>query len=415
MSDVQEKVIKAKEISRFLNSVTTAKKNEALQLMANALRAQSKFLLDENKKDLKRGEENGMSQSLLDRLSLNSDRINGMAEGLEIVISLPDPIGEVMEGWTRPNGLSMIKKRVPIGVIGIIYEARPNVTVDAVGLTLKSSNAVVLRGSSSAHMSNKAIVSVLNEAAKHADFPDNFVQLIEDTSRETVKELVSSNGYVDLVIPRGGVGLIQTVVKSATVPCIETGVGNCHVYIDEDAIKENAIKIAVNAKVQRPSVCNSAETLLIHKNVAREYLPSIIKELKESDVEIFGCKETQAIDPTINDVTDEHYATEFLDYKIAIKVVETVDVAIDHIYKYGTMHTEAIVSENVTTINKFKQEVDASAIMVNVSTRFTDGFEFGFGAEIGISTQKMHARGPMGLKELTTYKYVVEGSGQIRT
>lgn len=414
MSDVVEKSKQAKEISKFLITITSEQKNKALQVMANSLRTNKKYLLSENKKDLNQGEKENIGKALLDRLALNEQRIEDMAKGLEIIIDLPDSINEVMESWDRPSGFNISKIRVPIGVIAIIYEARPNVTVDAAGLTLKTSNAVVLRGSSSAINSNKAIVKTLNVALASIGFPVNTINLIENTDRESVPQLVTLKEYIDLVIPRGGAGLINTVVSTATVPCIETGTGNCHVYIDEFADVNNALKIAINSKVQRPSVCNAAESLLVHKNIATKVLPKIISEYQKNNVQIFGCKKVMEFSDGIQLATDIEFAEEFLDYKISIKIVDNIEEAIEHIDKFGTKHTEAIVSENKDSINLFSTKVDASSIMVNVSTRFTDGFEFGFGAEIGISTQKMHARGPMGLKELTTYKYIVKGSGQIR-
>ncbi|MDD5455862.1 MAG: glutamate-5-semialdehyde dehydrogenase [Candidatus Margulisbacteria bacterium] len=414
MSDVFNKAKKAKEVSLFLTGVTTGQKNSGLKFMAENLMSRQDYILQENALDLKNGEKAGMSKALLDRLALNVKRIENMAEGLKVLIDLPDPVGEVIEGSTRPNGLQIIKKRVSIGVIGIIYEARPNVTVDAAGLTLKSSNAVILRGSSSAINSNKAIVQVLNDALSKAGFPQGTIGLIEDTSRESVQDLITCKEFVDLVIPRGGAGLIETVINNATVPSIETGVGNCHVYVDKDARKEIIVPIVINSKVQRPSVCNAAETLLLHEDIADEMMPLIIRELKKNKVEIFGCPKTQKFDKEVKVATEEEYKTEFLDYKIAVKIVKDIKEAVKHINTYGTLHTEAVISENYTTLELFKSQVDAAAIMVNTSTRFTDGFEFGFGAEIGISTQKMHARGPMGLRELTTYKYIVEGNGQIR-
>lgn len=414
MSDVLYKAKAAKAISLFMSTVSTNQKNLGLAAMAKALIDHQEALLPANEKDIVAGRKAGMSETLIDRLSLSTDRIKSMSDGLQVVIDLPDPVGDVIEGWTPKNGLNILKKRVPIGVIAIIYEARPNVTVDAAGLTLKSSNAVILRGSSSAIESNRAIVKVLNEALLSVGFPANTIQLIEDTSRETVKELVTCKSFVDLVIPRGGAGLIQTVVDTATVPTIETGIGNCHVYIDKDADPSIVEPIVINAKVQRPSVCNAAESLLIHADVAQQYLPKLISALKAHHVVIVGCETTQQYDKTIMLATDEDYATEFLDYQIAIKVVKDVDEAIAHIARFGTRHTEAILSDNIKAIEAFESQVDAAAIMVNASTRFTDGFEFGFGAEIGISTQKIHARGPMGLRELTTYKYIVRGKGQIR-
>lgn len=415
MSDVLLKAKAAKLNSRYLATVSTKQKNIGLLSMADALNKHEQDILSANKKDISAGKKSGMNESLVDRLTLTSSRIKSMSDGLRVIAELPDPIGETLESWTRPNGLIITKKRVPIGVIGIIYEARPNVTVDSAGLTLKSSNAVILRGSSSAIESNIAIVKVLNDALVATGFPKGTIQLIEDASRDTVKELVTAKAFVDLVIPRGGAGLIKTVVETATVPCIETGVGNCHVYIDKDANPSIVEPIVINAKVQRPSVCNAAETLLVHSDVADKYLPALIQSLKSNNVVLVGCKIARKYDPNMVLATDEDYATEFLDLKMAIKVVADIDEAIDHIARFGTLHTEAIISDNGKAIEAFESRVDAAAIMVNVSTRFTDGFEFGFGAEIGISTQKMHARGPMGLKELTTYKYLVHGNGQIRS
>ncbi len=414
MTDVSAKAAMAKEISLFLAKCSTELKNRGLLAMAERLVGDKQVILDANKADISQGHKDKMSATLLDRLTLTQERIVAMADGLREIARLPDPVGEVMEGWIRPNGLQIIKKRVPIGVIGIIYEARPNVTVDAIGLTLKSSNAVILRGSSSTLHSNQAIVKVLSEALFSVGFPSQTIQLITDPSRDTVAELVTCNQFVDLVIPRGGATLIQSVIQISTVPCIETGVGNCHVYVDKDARPEIVVPIVLNAKAQRPSVCNAAETLLVHAEVAERYLPDLLQALRKEKVEIVGCEVTRGIDPAIQLASEGDYATEFLDYKIAVKVVKDVREAIEHISRFGTQHTEAILSENISAIEAFKTEVDAAAIMINTSTRFTDGFEFGFGAEIGISTQKMHARGPMGLRELTTYKYIVQGNGQIR-
>jgi glutamate-5-semialdehyde dehydrogenase len=414
VSDVLLKGKQAKEISKFLLTISSEKKNQALRTMARALRENKEYIINENKKDVDLGLAENIGKALLDRLSLNAERIEAMAEGLEIVADLPDPINEIIETWKRPNGLIITKKRVPVGVIGIIYEARPNVTVDAAGLTLKVSSSVVLRGSSSSIHSNLAIVKTLNNSLLGIGFPPNTINLIENTARETVKELVTLKEYIDLIIPRGGAGLINMVVSSSTVPCIETGTGNCHVYIDKDADVNKAIKIAINAKVQRPSVCNSTESLLIHKDIAEKVLPEITKEYLNQNVLIYGCPITMKYNNQILLATEKEYAQEFLDYKISIKVVDEIDEAISHIDAFGTKHTESIVSENKNALELFSQKVDASSVMLNASTRFTDGFEFGFGAEIGISTQKIHARGPMGLKELTTYKYLVQGDGHIR-
>ena len=412
-SDVLAKAKQAKQISSFLNSCHTIQKNNGLLAMANMLHNNHHSIIQANQIDVTLAKAENTPEALIDRLSLTPSRIEDMVEGLEAIAKLPDPIGEIIEGTSRPNGLIIQKKRVPIGVIAVIYEARPNVTVDVAGLTLKTSNACILRGSSSALNSNKALISLMNEALASKGFPKNTLSLIENTERSSVNEIVTCREYIDLVIPRGGAGLIQTVVTTATVPCIETGIGNCHVYIDKDAQASIILPIVINSKVQRPSVCNSAESLLIHESRIQE-LPAILSALKQYNVALYGCQKTQALDKSVLPATDKEYATEFLDYAISIKVVSSVEEAVEHITKFGSKHTEAILSNNLETIRYFEQHVDAAAIMINTSTRFTDGYEFGFGAEIGISTQKMHARGPMGLKELTTYKYIVEGQGQIR-
>jgi len=382
--------------------------------MEQALLADKETIIAENKKDIVKGKKNGLSQALLDRLTLTESRIEGMAKGLQLIEQLPDPIGEVIGGWTRPNGLKISKIRVPLGVIGIIYEARPNVTVDVTGLTLKSGNSVVLRGSSSAIHSNLFLVKILKKALSAIGIPDDVFQLIEESSHESVLQLVKMKKYLSLIIPRGGADLIQSVVDSATVPTLETGIGNCHVYVDKDADLTKAEAIVLNAKVQRPSVCNACETLLVHEKIAAQFLPSILLKLQEKGVEIRGCPTTKTLFSNSILATEEDWATEYLDLILAVKIVTDAEQAIHHIARYGTLHSEAIISENFSTIQHFIQQVDAAAIMVNASTRFTDGEEFGFGAEMGISTQKLHARGPVGLPELTTYKYVVEGSGHIR-
>lgn len=399
---------------RELAKLTTDEKNQLLKAAAAALRDNYKSIVDANEVDVKAAKENGVKESIIDRLTLNYDRIDAMADGLEQIAKLPDPIGEVINMKTLPNGLIVGQKRVPMGVIGIIYEARPNVTSDAFGLCLKAGSAVILRGGKEAINSNKAVISVFKDAISEMNINENIVQLIEDTSRETATEMMKMNGYIDVLIPRGGAGLIQSVVQNSTVPVIETGVGNCHIFVDETANLDNAVKIIVNAKAQRPGVCNAAETMLVHKNIADKFLPDAIKALREKGVEVRGDKSVQAV---VNDVVaadESDWETEYLDYILAVKVVNDVDEAIEHIAKYSTGHSESIISENYTNTQKFLNEVDSAAVYVNASTRFTDGNEFGFGAEIGISTQKLHARGPMGLKELTTSKYIIYGNGHIR-
>lgn len=414
MSELIQKASRAKEITTQLAVATTEQKNQALHLIASQLVEEAAFILAENVKDLRAGEENGYSESLLDRLKLTEERIVDMAEGLKQVVALPDPVGELLEGWDRPNGLHIEKIRVPLGVIGMIYEARPNVTVDASGLCLKTGNAVLLRGSSSAIHSNKAIVRVIHHALEKSSLPIETVQLLEDTSRETASEMFKLNEYLDVLIPRGGANLIQTVVKNSSVPVLETGAGNCHVFIDETANKEMAISIAVNAKTQRPSVCNAAETILIHENWAKTNFPTLLTSLKEKGVEVRGDENAKQLDASILSATEEDWGTEFLDLVVAIRIVRNIDEAIAHIQTYSTKHSEAIISENLENVEKFFKYVDSAALYHNASTRFTDGFEFGFGAEIGISTQKLHARGPMGLPALTSTKYIIRGTGQIK-
>ena len=399
----------AKKSASILAKLSSLEKNEALLKMKKALLHNTQYLLSENAKDIQHAKD--QPSAIIDRLTLTEKRIADMANGLETLISLPDPIGQTIEGWVRPNGLSISKIRVPIGVIGIVYEARPNVTVDAAGLCLKSGNAVVLRGSSTTLYSNQALVEVLKMAVNSTPFPQDTIQLIADTRRETVQELIKMNGILDLIIPRGGAGLIQSVVTSSTVPVIETGVGNCHIYIDQDADINKTIPIVVNAKMSRPSVCNACETLLIHEKIAGQILPLLQTALQ--GVLLKGCPKTCEILP-ITPATIEDWKTEYLDLILAIKIVKNVEEAIQHIQDYSSAHTEAILSENYSTIEYFLNSVDATTLMVNASTRFTDGSEFGFGAEMGISTQKIHARGPIGLPELTTYKYIVRGTGQIR-
>lgn len=411
---VQEKGKSAKAASRVLATAPIQVKNDALQSMANALRAHAEEILAANAKDMEAGREKGLSKALLDRLLLSESRIDDMASGLETLISLPDPIGRIDSMWMRPNGLQIGKMRVPLGVVGIIYEARPNVTADAAGLCLKTGNAVILRGGSEAYNSNVAIAGIISNAVAKAGLPKESVQLIETTDREAVRHLLCLNEYLDVLIPRGGAGLIKMVVEEATVPVLQTGVGNCHVYVDADAEVDMAVDIMVNSKVQRPGVCNAAETLLVHKGIADQYLPRVGEELQKHGIELRGCQRTLAFIPGIKEATAEDYATEFHDLILAIKVIDSLEEAVEHIETFGSGHTDAIVTDNYHTAREFVAQVDSAAVNVNASTRFTDGFQYGFGAEIGISTQKIHARGPMGLEEMTTVKYVVYGSGQIR-
>ena len=413
-SEVTEKGIAAKAASRKLAVVSTETKNYALEKMAEALDKNAKSILDANSIDLEVGEKKEISKSLIDRLALDGKRIREMIEGLKVVKSLPDPVGEVISEWTRPNGLKIKKVRVPLGVIGIIYEARPNVTVDSAALCLKSGNAVILRGGSDAIRSNIEITRVISEAAYQAGLPKGSIQLIEDTSRETAEELMKAREYLDVLIPRGGKSLIQSVIQNSQVPTIETGEGNCHAYVEKSADLKMAVEIVFNAKCSRPSVCNAIETLLVDDAVAADFLPMVKKKLDEVHVELRGDQKTCQILPGIKLATEEDWRTEFLGLVIAVKVVTGVAAAIQHINTYGTRHSETIITKDPRAAKKFTDEVDAAAVYVNASTRFTDGFEFGFGAEIGISTQKLHARGPMGLSELTSYKYVVQGDGQVR-
>ena len=384
--------------------------------MAKLLLKKQTEILVANERDLQMAKEKGISQAMLDRLTLNAERLQDMAEGLRQVAGLPDPIGEVLSMWKTENELQIGQKRVPLGVIGMIYEARPNVTCDAAGLCLKTGNAVILRGGSEAIHSNMAIVAILREALKNVGLPVDSVQMIENTSRELALEMMRCNTYIDVLIPRGGAGLIQSVVHHATVPVIETGIGNCHVYVDSDCDLQMAKNIVVNAKTSRPAVCNAAEKLLIHEQVAAEFLPKVVDALEEKNVEIRADEKVRALLPNKNLVpaTKEDWYQEYLDYIIGVKVVANIDAAIAHINQYGSKHSEVIVTNRYDHAQKFLQCVDAAAVYVNASSRFTDGGEFGFGAEIGISTQKLHARGPMGLKELTTIKYIIYGNGQIR-
>jgi len=412
--EVIEKAKKAKEASRRLAYLSSSVKDAALLAIADSLEKNTEQILEANEVDVHAGREKGLSRALIDRLLLTPDRIREMAEGLRVLTSLSDPVGEVISMWKRPNGLEVGQMRVPLGVVGIIYEARPNVTVDAAGLCLKTGNAILLRGGSEAINSNRAISEVIARAAARAGIPEGAVQLVGSTDRAAVGVMLKLNDYLDILIPRGGAGLIQYVVQNATVPVIETGVGNCHTYVDSDANLDMAEKITINAKCQRPGVCNAMETLLVHKDVAEEFLPRVLEKLREAGVEIRGCERTKGIVSWVTPATEEDWATEYLDLVLAVRVVDSMEEAMDHIYRYGTRHSEAIITENYTKGRRFLKEVDAAAVYVNASTRFTDGFQYGFGAEIGISTQKLHARGPMGLNELTTIKYIVFGDGQIR-
>lgn len=405
---------RAKDAARIIASASAAQKNQALIEAATQLREQTTAILEANKKDCERAKANGMASSMLDRLALTPARIEGMAEGIEQLVQLTDPIGEVVAGWRRPNGLEITKKRVPLGVLGIIFEARPNVTADAAGLCIKSGNACILRGGSEALHSNLAIAEVFAKALEQVGLPAHTVQLLDNPSREYATGLMQLNRYVDVLIPRGGAGLIRNVVEHATVPVIQTGTGNCHVYVDESAAWDQAVEIVLNAKVQRPSVCNAAETLLVHQAIAEEFLPLVSAALEDKKVELRGCPRACHYWPSMKPAQTEDWATEYNDLILAVKVVDSLEEAIEHINQYGTMHSEAILTQSYAAAQKFQQEVDAACVYVNASTRYTDGFEFGFGAEIGISNQKLHARGPMGLQELTTTKYCINGSGQIR-
>jgi glutamate-5-semialdehyde dehydrogenase len=404
----------AKTAARKLAACSTTVKNSALQAMADALEAQQEKILTANATDVEAGKIKGLSAALIDRLTLTKPRIVSMADGLLQVAALPDPVGECLGGVLRPNGLDIKKVRVPFGVIAMIYEARPNVTVDAAGLCLKTGNAIILRGGSEAIESNKVLADILIKAATDAGIPKGAIALVETTDREAVNILLKMNRSIDLIIPRGGAGLISTVVENSTVPVIETGIGICHTFVDESADMGMAADIAFNAKVSRPGVCNSMETLLVHRAVAAKFLPKLLERYVEAGVELRGCSETTSLHPQVKPASEQDWATEYLDYILSVKVVADLAEALEHIERYSTKHSEAIVTRDYDNARRFQQEVDAAAVYVNASTRFTDGFEFGFGAEIGISTQKLHARGPMGLVELTSIKYLVSGSGQIR-
>lgn len=412
MIGINDIALKAKAASRELANMSAEDKKSMLYAMADSLRDNVDYILFENNKDINKAKSAGTPEALIDRLMLNKDRIEAMAQGLTDIADLDDPIGEVMEVFDRPNGLKVEKVRVPFGVVGIIYESRPNVTADAIAICIKTSNAVILKGGKEAINSNIAIANVIINGGMNYKMPPNSIVMLEDTSRESASEMMNARGYIDLLIPRGGAGLISSVVENAKVPVIQTGVGNCHLFIDETADRDMALNILINAKTSRPGVCNAIETLLVHRNIAADFLPVAIGKLKEFGVKIVGCDRCQLYG--VEPATDEDFYKEFLDLKIAIKVVDDVDAAIEHINKYGTMHSESIITQNEDNAKKFMNNVDSSCVYVNASTRFTDGFEFGFGAEIGISTQKLHARGPMGLKELTSYKYIINGNGQIR-
>lgn len=405
---------RAKEAAREAARLGTEEKNRGLVTVAEELVAQTEWLLSENAKDLKEAEARGMKKSLIDRLCLTKERIEGMAEGLRQIAALEDPVGEVLRMWNRPNGLRIGQKRVPLGVVGIIYESRPNVTADAFGLCFKTGNAVILRGGSDAIQSNLAIVHVIKEGLRKERLSQDLILLVENTSRETVQQMMKLHGYIDVLIPRGGAGLIASVVENSTVPVIETGTGNCHIYVDESADLNMAVEIIENAKTQRMGVCNACESLVIHQRVASEVVPMIVQCLKQHQVEIRGDERACRITTEIAEASEEDWGTEYLDAVISMKIVDSLEEAIDHINRYNTGHSESIITKDYANALKFQDEIDAAAVYVNASTRFTDGFEFGFGAEIGISTQKLHARGPMGLTALTTTKYIIFGNGQVR-
>ncbi|MED3564282.1 glutamate-5-semialdehyde dehydrogenase, partial [Bacillus xiapuensis] len=411
MSELIEKAIKLKNAAKVLGGLSSEDKNASLGRMADFLLNEKDWILEENAKDIEAGREKGLSESLLDRLLLTRDRIDGIVDGIRQLIELEDPIGEKIESWERPNGLQIRTVRVPLGVVGMVYEARPNVTVDAGSLCLKAGNAVLLRGSSSALNSNKALVEVMQRALAGSKIPSDAVQLLEDTSRETAAQMFKLNQYLDVLIPRGGAGLIQSVIQNATVPVLETGVGNCHVLVDETAQEKMAVEIAVNAKLHRPSVCNAAESLLIHEKWP--FVSELLNVLHAKGVELRGDERLCSEYSFIKEALDVDWGTEFLAPVLAVKLVKDLGEAIDHIDRYGTKHSEAIISENTENVELFFKQVDAAVLYHNASTRFTDGEQFGYGAEIGISTQKLHARGPMGLKAITTTKALVLGTGQV--
>ncbi|MFE4133796.1 glutamate-5-semialdehyde dehydrogenase [Peribacillus sp. YIM B13482] len=411
---VEEQAITAKKAAKILSMLTTEEKNDALRIVANELEKEYGIILDANKKDLKKGREKGFDQAYMDRLALTQERVSDFAEGLRQVAGLPDPTGDVLSGWTLENGLKVQEVRVPLGVIGMIYEARPNVTADAAGLALKSGNAIVLKGGSSSLSSNKMIVEVMHRALEKTKIPKEAVQFIASTDRATTQKLFTMKEHIDVLIPRGGASLIKAVVENATVPVLETGVGNCHIYFDKEAEAEKALNIIINAKTDRPAVCNAAETLIVHKDWLSENKEILAETLKEYGITIHGDQEAAAVLLNVIPANEEDWANEYLSLDLAVKTVNSLDEAIEHIDQYGTKHSEAIITENDDTAKRFMQLVDAAAIYHNASTRFTDGGALGFGAEIGISTQKLHARGPMGLPALTTIKYMMSGNGQIR-
>lgn len=414
MKDLRETALAVKTASAELGLLSTEKRNAALTAVADALTAREADVLAANELDLADGRANGMSESLLDRLALTGARMESMAEGVRQLAALPDPVGEIVEEFTRPNGLRIRKVRVPLGVIGMIYEARPNVTVDAAAIALKTGNGILLRGSTSALRSNLALADVMRSALKSVGVPENALAVVEDTAHESVEQLLRMNDCVDVIIPRGGAGLIRRVVETATVPVLETGVGNCHVYLDESANYDMAEAIVVNAKTQRPSVCNALETLLVHSVWATAHLARLLAKLHTLGVIIHGDAQVRAVDKLAIPAGEEDWANEYLAPELAVKVVDSMEEAMAHIARYGTKHTEAIITEDAENARIFLHTVDAAVVNHNASTRFTDGFEFGFGAEIGISTQKLHARGPLGLREMTSYKYMVFGNGQVR-
>ncbi|MCZ2257863.1 glutamate-5-semialdehyde dehydrogenase [Sporosarcina sp. G11-34] len=414
MSEVQLKGRKAKVVSSQLVTITTKEKNDALILIAEQLLLDETYILSENKKDLQAGKENGLTDEVLDRIMLNDKRIQDMSDAIQLLVQLKDPVGETIESITKENGLVINKKRVPLGVIGMIYEARPNVTIDAATLSLKTGNAAILRGSSSAKYSNQALIESIHKALEKSTIPVDAVQLIEDTSRETAKELFTLKEYLDVLIPRGGKNLIDTVVRESTVPVLETGAGNCHVFIDETAELEMATQIVLNAKLQRPSVCNAIESIVVDEKWFTKHGKELISVLQKNAVDVFGDETVSAASDYVKLATEEAWSTEYLGLAVSVKVVKSVDEAVAHINKYGTKHSESIVTNDDNNAAIFLSKVDAAAVYHNASTRFTDGFEFGYGAEIGISTQKLHARGPMGLEALTSSKFVIQGNGQIR-
>ncbi len=409
---IMEQCKRLKKASLLLEVASTKDKNIALEKVIQNLIKNTPFILEENAKDIKFAKESGIKDSLIDRLMLNEERIQDMINGVKAIIKLKDPIWQSDKVWTLENNLTISKMTMPLGVIGIIYESRPNVTVDAFALAFKSGNGILLRGSSTAIHSNRALVATIKEGLRESNIIEDVVELVDDVDRDVVKEMLKMNDYIDLIIPRGGKGLIDFVVKNATIPTLETGIGNCHIFMDKTGDKEDGLRIIENAKIQRPGVCNAVETVLIHKDIAEEFLPRLY-ELLEDKVELRGCKKTRSIIP-VNPATEEDWAEEYLDYILAIKIVENIQEAISHIGKYGTKHSEGIVTEDYTNARLFQRRVDAATVYVNASTRFTDGGEFGFGAEMGISTQKMLPRGPVGLEELVTIKYTILGNGQIR-